>query len=37
MEEKWKKLEENDANLLLSFKKLTVIFLITHGHLFNNR
>ena len=37
MEEKWKKLEENDGNLRLPFWQPTVIFLVTHGHLFNNR
>ena len=37
MEEKWKKLEENNAKLRLPFWQPTVIFLITHGHLFDNR
>ena len=37
MEEKWKKLEDNDINLRLPFWQQTVRFLITHGHLFGNR
>ena len=31
------KIGKNDANLRLPFWQPTVIFLITHGHLFGNR